>query len=265
MKKYYTLFVMGVADAFSTPASVFYWVLVDVLSVGVMPFLWIAVVHARGESLHGFGVAELITYFLGSAMIWQAVVSYPFSRIISAIKSGDLAHDLIRPMPYILKVFFMQLGHRIPRIIISMPFLLAILITFHRFILFPKNITQVTMLFTSLVLAYLLIFLMHFLVGMVTFWLDEAEGVVDAFLLLFMLFSGDFAPLTFFPEWLFRIASFLPFQYVLNFPLQIYLGHIDGQQFLFHMTRIALWMMFLGMMYTISWHRGVRLFTGVGR
>lgn len=265
MRKYFILFRLGVADAFATPGSVFYWVLVDVISVGVMPFLWIAVVKARGEPIHGFGVAELITYFIGSGLIWQVVVSYPFSRLIVDIQRGDLAHDLVRPLPYITKILFMQMGHRVPRLMISLPFLFAVLIAFRRFILFPENPIHVLMLFISCVVAYVLIYLMHFLVGMVTFWFEEANGVVDAFILIFLLFSGDFAPLSFFPEWLFRIASFLPFQYILNFPLQIYLGHINVQQFFTNISAALLWLGFFWVLYRIGWQRGLRIFTGVGR
>ncbi|MBI4281311.1 hypothetical protein HY625_00650, partial [Candidatus Uhrbacteria bacterium] len=100
MRKYFTLFRLGIAEALLTRGHVAYWVLVDIIAVGMMPFLWIAVVKARGEPLAGFYVAELITYFLGSVIIWQIVVNYPFSPLMKDVQSGDLSNDLVRPYSY---------------------------------------------------------------------------------------------------------------------------------------------------------------------
>ncbi len=265
MGKYFTLFRLGVAEALLTRGHVLYWVLVDIIAVGMMPFLWIAVVKARGEPLAGFGVAELITYFLGSVIIWQIVVNYPFSPLIKDVQSGDLSNDLIRPYSYFLKLFFFQSGHRIIRFLFALPFIIAVVVFLSRFIVAPASWGVVAMLFASLAVAYLLIYCLHFLVGTVAFWFGEGQGVVDAFLLLFMLLSGDFAPLTFLPHWLFRVAVFLPFQYVINFPLQIYLGHVPIAAFFSGMIRALGWLLLLAGLYRVVWKRGVRSFTGVGR
>ncbi len=265
MRKYFTLFRLGIAEAFSTRGNYVYWVLVDVISVGVMPFLWIAVVAARGEPIAGFGTAELVTYFLGSGIIWQVVVTYPFTRIIRDVQTGDLAHDLVRPYSYFWKLFALQLGFRVARLIFTAPFFIAVIVLFRRFILLPQSWTQVGMLLVSLLLAYGIIYVFNFLVGLAIFWFDEGEGIVDLSLLVLMLFCGDFAPLSFFPSWLFAIASALPFQYVLNFPLQIYLGHVALDVFIREMTIAFGWFLGLYLLYVVFWRRGVRLFSGVGR
>ena len=266
MKKYFVFFRLGLMESLLTRGHVFYWVLVDVIAVGMMPFLWIAVVNARGEPLAGFGVAELITYFLGSVIIWQILVTYPFSPLIKDIQRGDLANDLIRPYSYFFKLFFFQSGHRVIRFLFALPFIAAVLIFFARSIVIPSSWIMVMMLSASLIVAYFLIYCMHFLVGTVAFWFDdEGQGVIDAWLLIFMLLSGDFAPLTFFPNWLFKIASFLPFQYVINFPLQIYLGRVPLVVFYIEIIRALIWLFVLYGAYVIVWKRGVQSFTGVGR
>lgn len=265
MRKYLVLFRLGIADAFAWRGSVVYWVIVDLIAVGIMPFVWVAVVHAKGEPIAGYGVNEFVTYFIGSVLIWQLVVTYPFSRMIQDVQRGDLANDLTRPYSYCGKLLCTQVGHRVVRIFFFAPFLLPLLVLFSRFLVTPQSIVQILMLFVSLIMAFFIIFFFNFLVGVVTFWIEESEGVVDASLIIFMLLSGDFAPLTLLPKWLFSIASVLPFQYVLNFPLQIYLGKIDFAAFSYHMLRAALWLCILFIVYRISWKRALRLFTGVGR
>ncbi len=265
MRKYLVLIRLGVLDSIAWRGNMIYWIIIDILGVAIVPFLWIAVVGAGEKPIEGFSIADIVTYFIGIGLIWQGVVTYPFWYLIRDIRDGLLSNDLVRPYSYFGKLFFYNIGSRMMRLAISMPFLVVILILLRRFIVLPSSWGVILMLIPALIVAFFLIFIMHFIVGTIAFWFEEGFSVSSMFMFAFGLFSGDFAPLALLPQWLNTIANVLPFQYVLNFPLQIYLGNVDPVMFTTHMMRALIWCAGLYIVYRILWARGIRQFTGVGR
>jgi ABC-2 type transport system permease protein len=59
------------------------------------------------------------------------------------------------------------------------------------------------------------------------------------------LLSGSIIPIWFFPERLQKILSFLPFQYIYQLPLGIYIGKYDGNTLLFQMGVQVVWIIIL--------------------
>ena len=75
-------------------------------------------------------------------------------------------------------------------------------------------------------LAYILFFMIAYLVGLTTFWLHEAMSLAHVKRSLAMLLGGAMAPIALFPAWLQALASVLPFRYIYAFPVDIYLGRV---------------------------------------
>ncbi|MBI4262147.1 ABC-2 family transporter protein, partial [Candidatus Uhrbacteria bacterium] len=182
MRKYFVLIRLGVLDSIAWRGNMIYWIIIDILGVAIVPFLWIAVIGAGGKPIAGFSVADIITYFIGIGLIWQGVVTYPFWYLILDIRDGLLANDLVRPYSYIGKLFFYNIGSRMMRLMISLPFLIIILIVLRKFIVLPSSWLHIGMLIPALIVAFTLIFLMHFVVGTVAFWFEEGFAVSSMFM-----------------------------------------------------------------------------------
>ena len=76
------------------------------------------------------------------------------------------------------------------------------------------------------------------------------------------LFSGELAPLTFFPLFLQTIAFYLPFKYLAHFPSQIYLEKISYSEILKNFLGAFCWIAALIIIIIIVWKRGLKRYDG---
>jgi ABC-2 type transport system permease protein len=68
----------------------------------------------------------------------------------------------------------------------------------------------------------------RFLYNIVAFWLVEARAMVVLAANLALFFTGSFIPIPFFPVWLRALTEWLPFNGLMNLPVEILLGKIAG-------------------------------------
>src|SRR5205814_7518099 len=64
----------------------------------------------------------------------------------------------------------------------------------------------------------------RFLYNSAAFWLLDYRGVVTLSVTFSLFFSGMILPLALFPVWLKTIAHALPFQSIIQVPIDVYLG-----------------------------------------
>ena len=93
----------------------------------------------------------------------------------------------------------------------------------------------------SLGLSYVLMTSISYMVGLTSIWyMDFGNfGLVVRATVVFL--SGSVVPIWFFPEWFQRISSFLPFIYIYQFPLGIYIGKYSGAEILEGLATQLLW------------------------
>jgi ABC-2 type transport system permease protein len=81
---------------------------------------------------------------------------------------------------------------------------------------------------------------------------------------LFGVFSGYLVPLDLFPPWLAGLARFLPFRYMLAFPVEMMTGLLSRQRVLEEL--LIQWGFVAGLLLLVrlAWGRGLRRFSSVG-
>jgi ABC-2 type transport system permease protein len=65
--------------------------------------------------------------------------------------------------------------------------------------------------------------------------------------------AGAMIPIYLFPEWLKKIAYFLPFQAIFNVPLSIYVGKITGYEILVGVGMQLFWLSVLAILSFGAW------------
>ena len=90
---------------------------------------------------------------------------------------------------------------------------------------------------------------------MTSFWTLEVTGIYLSFSLVSRLLSGSLVPLWFMPEWLRVLAGLLPFQATTFTPVAIYLGTLTGTAMWRALGISAVWVIILGVVLRLSWHR----------
>jgi len=66
-----------------------------------------------------------------------------------------------------------------------------------------------------------------------------------------LFFTGSYVPIPFFPRWALAIIQWLPFNALINVPIQILLGKIPENALLFELGRQMLWVIIMTLIIRI--------------
>jgi ABC-type uncharacterized transport system permease subunit len=128
----------------------------------------------------------------------------------------------------------------------------------------PASLQAALMFLPSLVLAFLVSFGLEFLMGMIAVYAIEVRRISWVYFSVVRFFSGQMFPLWIFPPLLAQIAALLPFQAMMNIPLSIYIGRLEGAQALQAMGIQAAWAAALMLIGRLIWSRAHRKLTVQG-
>jgi ABC-2 type transport system permease protein len=81
---------------------------------------------------------------------------------------------------------------------------------------------------------------------------------------LIRILSGSFVPLWFFPQWVQKVSAFLPFIYIYQTPLSIYIGKINVKQAFQSMLIQFVWILILSFILSRIWKKACRMVTVQG-
>ena len=93
----------------------------------------------------------------------------------------------------------------------------------------------------SVVLAVVVSLAFRFLYNAAAFWLLDYRGISNIAITVSLFFSGMILPLQFFPFWLKALAHALPFQSIIQVPIDVYLGKHHGLSLIGALALQAAW------------------------
>jgi ABC-2 type transport system permease protein len=191
----------------------------------MLSYVFLAVYGSRA-SVAGFTPNDTLSY------LWcgQALISIGSAWLVmdlgNAIKSGDVAVDLMRLWNFYAYWVSQQIGSRGFNLLTRGA--LTYLIGFLYFGARIPEAQDVVPFLVSIALAIVVSCAISFLTNATAFWLLDISGVMTIASITMMFFSGFLVPLAFFPPWLAQIAALLPFQAVTSVPLLVFLGKLRG-------------------------------------
>jgi ABC-2 type transport system permease protein len=195
--------------------------------VAVFYFLWQAV-FAVNAHVGSFDWDMMRTYLiLAYASNMLLTGSNSIYRTVSAIRFGDIGLEICRPYNFLLAQLSMSFGP----MLIEGGLSAVVVITLGALVLhiqLPVSLLAGLFYLLSVFLGFLVRFLIIYIVSLLCFWTINYMGLTWAHTAITNLFSGGLIPLEFFPGWLRTLAAVLPFQAIVNTPLLIYLGQIQG-------------------------------------
>src|SRR3989338_3089502 len=263
MGKYLSCMTMNMKRNLIFRGRVIIWILVDTVTITIMPFLWLGIYGER-QMLAGMSRADLVTYYIIILMIGLLATSHVGGYMKLDIQRGVLNQFLIKPISYLLYFQWREMGFRVLSGVVAITLFTALHLAVPEYVLLPASWTHFAAFLFFLVCARLISYSLQAVIGLGTFWLGEITGLAQLRFLLEKTFGGEFAPLTFFPAILQRIAFVLPFQYLYFIPAQVYLGRISGMELLTQGLAAVGWALCFVLTIHWIWKRGVRHYEGGG-
>ena len=235
------------------------------VQLAVAYFLWRAIFDANGvDTMGGFGFSALMLYYVMVPLVDRMVRGQEMNFLSGEIYDGTLTRYLIYPISV--------LGYKyVAHLSAAGLFLLQLLLALGAFALLvglPPDRTLSPWSFAAGIIAALGAGIMYFLLAcaleMIAFWADNVWSILLILRFAIHFLGGGLIPLSFFPEWFEAGSAYLPFVYMLGFPVRAFLGEIAPGELLFGLGVILFWTSVFGTVASVIWRRGLRQYTGVG-
>lgn len=222
MKAYIYIAKMKILSALAYRFDVISSVFVRSLVVVATSYFWIAVYNTQ-ENAAGVGKEQMLTYSIISAVLSCIFNVDVENRIINSVREGSVAMDMLKPVD----VFGMYLAEDLGGIVTSIfQYALPVLLIGSLFIHIPVPSSGLNFLLfvVSAILSFFINWFFTAIFSMIAFFVIGIEPLRQIKNSLVQILSGSIVPLWFFPHSFQTVLRFLPFMYLYQLPLSIYIG-----------------------------------------
>lgn len=263
MKKYFAIFKTSWANELEYRLAFLLARSRNIIYLLLLYYVWLSLSRMTGRFAM-YSAEELTTYVFGAHLL-RSIIFGGQSRLAALeINDGTFSTYLVKPVTHFWFVFWRELAQRaIYFLSAAVEIIIFILLTRARFI------SQIDWkLLSGFILAVIgalfLYFLLTYLVSLFAFWSREAMGPRFLFEWFLEFGSGAFFPLDILSKTFLITFQFLPFAYLMYFPLKIYLGKWDFWQIVTGIGIQLVFIIFVSALAFVAWKRGLRKYSGEG-
>lgn len=216
----------------------------------------IALFGAR-DQVAGMTLQDAVTY----TGLTQAVIAYlsifGWYDVMDSVHSGEISADLLRPLGYIRFWLAVDLGRAAVNLLLRGVTIMLIYALFIDLSL-PGSPARWLALGPAIFLSWLVSFGWRFLVNLAAFWTPNARGVGRFAFGMVWVLSGFYMPLRLYPAWFQAICQATPFPALVNTPVEVFLGLLEGQALWMALLHQAAWTAALLAVAHLILNQGVR-------
>lgn len=226
LKVYLYVYKVQILKSMAYKFDVYGNIIMQTIIMIATAFFWKSL-FKNADSMGGVTVDTMLTYTVVSAMVSVLLTTNVEWRITESVKKGTIAIDLMRPVN-IFRVFFAENLGSVTALIFQnlLPiFLIGSLIIK---LPVPNSIEDGLLFLVSLTLAFFINWSLAVIFGMWAFKVIEMSALIQVKKHLIRLLSGSMIPIWFFPAWLKSVLECLPFVYIYQMPISIYVGQYDA-------------------------------------
>ena len=221
-------------------------------------FIWNAIYeNSSSQTINNYSLNEIVTYYIVSMLIGHFIYNAVSVKIQEKVMLGDLNPDLLKPYSILSQYFSIEVAERSFALIFEV--LPVLIISFFLFGLQIPSLFAIFLFSIGLINAFLLNFLLSFLLGLLAFYTKDIRAVQWLFHVAIRFLSGEFIPLEFFHAY-FSFAQYLPFYYIRYGLIQIFLEK-EGAWII--LAQIF-WIMFFYVIVKIAWKISMKRYGAVG-
>jgi ABC-2 type transport system permease protein len=243
-------------------ASLFIWMIAQVLEPLVYLIVWSTVSNGSGGSVGGYTAQGFAAYYLVFMLVNQVTYTWIMWEYEYRVRQGSLSFALLKPVHPIHSDISDNLSSKL----ITLPILLVVAAGLA--LLFHPTATwtwwAALAFIPALVLAFLVRFLLEWTLAMAAFWTTRVTAINQVYFILMLFLAGQIAPLTLFPRWIQVVADILPFRWMLGFPVELVLGRLTPVQALEGLGVQVVWVVLSLVLIRGIWRAGVRVYSAVG-
>jgi ABC-2 type transport system permease protein len=263
LKIYQRLWQVNWAEQWQYRANLLMYLLYWLVSPIVYLAVWTTVARSQG-AVSGLTANDFVTYYLTLLIVDNLTSQITIHLLAYKIQDGTLSSELLKPVhPILTNVLINNLAFKMLNFMALIPIWLTL------FWLFSPDfraVTPLTLLLAipAVVLGFGISFLLGATITCVAFWTTRVYSLNEFYTALVMLLGGLFVPLELLPPLVRNIAQFLPFQFMIYFPIQLILGRLAPDMIAGSFALGLVWFALALGLFQLVWQRGVKRFSAVG-
>jgi ABC-2 type transport system permease protein len=265
VKKYLTVFNLGLQNTFVYRWNYFLRAVFGLIPLAGTVFLWRAVFREPGGGMHGYTYGSMIYYYLLTIVVSNLVTPTEDEwQIASDIREGQINSFLTKPVNYLAYRFSIFLSGRLVFTAVTIPPILLILFYFRDYLVFPANGLTYVCAFLSLAMAALIQFFITYSLAMMAFWILEISTIVFIVYSFEYFLGGQMFPVDIMPAGIQAAMKWLPFYYELFCPIAIFMERLRGAEMGQALAIQAAWLLVTWAIANFMWKRGLGHYQAVG-
>lgn len=224
---------------------------------------WLSIEKMPGNP---YSNADYLLYYLMVPLILNLTDSRNIFKFTAAVRDGSLSRDLLKPYPPLMVYVIETVTNNLVQLIYLVP-ITAICLAF-----FQEKLPTIEISFlhtSAFLMAILSGLLMRILaagsISLLGFWIED---VTTLNLVLnggvWALLGGMIVPVATFPENIRKVAEYLPYRYMLSFPIEVLSGRLSNQEITSGFMVIACWAIVFSLLIKFIWKRGLKVYTAYG-
>lgn len=243
-------------------ASLVIWMIGHILEPIVYLVVWSTVSIGHGDSVGGYSTAGFAAYFIVLMVVNHLTFSWIMWEYEYRVREGVLSFVLLRPIHPIHSDIADNIGYKL--ITLPLMLLIAVVMSFFFHPSFSGQLWTYLAFIPVLFLAFIVRFLFEWTLAQASFWLTRVSAINQVYHVTVLFLSGQIAPLALFPAPVRVLADFLPFRYMVGFPVELFLGRLTPEQTLAGIAVQCAWIIAGLVLLRFVWRAGVRNYSAVG-
>jgi ABC-2 type transport system permease protein len=251
-----------IAAMFQYRASLFIWMIGQVLEPLVYLIVWSIVSNGSGGSVGSYTTKDFAAYFIVLMLVNQVTYTWIMYEFEYRVREGILSFALLKPVHPIHSDIADNLSSKLITLPIMIVIAVGLAVAFHAYVSPPLWAVGVFIL--ALLLAFLVRFLLEWTLAQAAFWTTRVSAINQTYFVLMLFLSGQIAPLTLLPHTVQVVAAILPFRWLISFPVEILLGRLTPVEALMGLGAQVAWLIVSIVLVRVIWRVGVRVYSAVG-
>ena len=225
-------------------------------------FLFVWSNAAASGAIGGYARGDFVAYYLVLIVVNQLTFAQTNRTVGDLIRDGTMNAILLRPIAPIVDTVAAEIAGKVVFLSFAVPVAGLLLL-----VLSPADVRlpgDPFLFAITLLAAWALRFLWGYFLALTAFWSTRSNALVLMQDALVFVLAGQIAPTDLLPGGLRTVAEWLPFRYMLGFPIEVLLGRVhEGALARGLVLQIAWLTVAAGLAYS-SWRLGVRRHAAVG-
>jgi len=264
MRKFLAVIIMSWQDALNHRARIIVWASIDLILPVVMVLLFRVIYPTPTSLINGLSYSDLVRYYLLITFLKVLIISYPNENVSEGIWRGSLSKYLVKPIAYPLHQLMGEFGWRQAAALIFLPVVIIISLILKLPLISQPTLTKFFVFFVALFFTFLVYWLFDFIFGLTAFWFTDISGITNLKHVFFTLLSGQLVPPQFLPQSLQQINHWLPFQYIMAFPVKILQGNLSLSSISFALGLLIAYGLIFSIFAFWLWKKGLKQYSAVG-